>query len=164
MESLTYLHAVTVLIGAGLAAIAIRAPRPMLMRVGAIVLAGFLMVSAYAGYAELLGRPKPTNFEWAARNVSEAVVLAAEMREGEAIYLWLQLDENPEPRAYTLPWSLQAARQLHRARAQAEQRGTAVRVRGPFLEGHLDGERMFYADPQQPLPPKMARIGQAPIR
>lgn len=159
MNSLTWLHAIVVLIAAGLAAIAIRAPRPLMLRSAAVILAGSLMAAAYAGYSELLGRPKPANFEWAARNVTEALVIAAEMRENEAIYLWLRLDGETEPRAYALPWSEQAARQLHRARADAEQRGTGVRIRGPFRTNLRDGEKMFYAEPQPALPPKMAQAG-----
>lgn len=155
MDSLIYLYGAIVLVAAALAAIAIRAPRPLPLRAGAVVLAGALMAIGYAGFAELLGRPKPTNLEWAARNVSEATVVAAEMHEGEAIYLWLRLDEIPEPRAYVLPWSMAAARQLHQAQGRAEEAGTEVRMRGPFTDADLGGERMFYAAPQPPLPPKL---------
>lgn len=159
MNSLTWLHAVTVLLAAALAAIAIRAPHPLAMRGAAVALAGLLMVAGYAGYAELLGRPKPADFEWAARNVTEALVIASEMREDEAIYLWLRLDGEAEPRAYMLPWSEQAARQLQRARTEAEGRGTGVRIRGPFRTNLENGEKMFYAEPQPSLPPKMAQAG-----
>lgn len=159
MSSLTWLHVVTVLIAAGLAAIAIRAPRPLAMRGGAVALAGLLMAAGYAGYAELLGQPKPAGFEWIERNASEATVIASELREGEAIYLWLRLDGEAEPRAYALPWSEQMARQLHRARADAEQRGTGVRIRSPFRNDMQDSEKVFYAEPQPRLPPKMAQAG-----
>lgn len=156
MNSLTWLHAVTVLLAAGLAAVAIRSPRSLTLRSGAVVLAGLLMAAGYAGYAELLGRPKPAGFEWAERNVAEADVIAAQLREGEAIYLWLRLQGDAEPRAYALPWSMQVARQLHRAQSAAERRGTGVRMRGPFRQSREEGERMFYVAPQPPLPPKMA--------
>ncbi len=158
MDSLIYLYGAIVLIAAALAAIAIRAPRPLALRAGAIVLAGALMATGYAGFAELLGRPKPADLEWAARNISEVTVLASEMREGEAIYLWLQLDDLREPRAYALPWSMAAARQLHRARGEAEEAGTTVRMRTPFRDPDEGGERMFYAAPQPPLPPKLVNI------
>jgi hypothetical protein len=157
VDSLTYIFAATVLVAALLGAIAIRAPRALALRAGAVVLAGALMATGYAGFAELMGRPKPASLEWAARNASEATVLAADMREGEAIYLWLRLDETPEPRAYVLPWSLAAARQLYRAQGEAEESGTAVRMRGPFIDADEGGERMFYAEPQPPLPAKLVR-------
>ncbi len=158
MDSLTYLYGVIVLVAAALAAIAIRAPRPLALRAGAVVLAGALMATGYAGFAELLGRPKPASLEWVARNTTEATVLAADMREGEAIYLWLQLEDTPEPRAYVLPWSMAAARQLHQAQGKAEEAGTTVRMRGPFRDADEGGERMFYAAPQPPLPPKLAQF------
>ena len=129
----------------------------MWLRSGAIVLSALLMATAYAGFSELLGRPKPADLEWAARNAEEAVVLAAEMQEGEAIYLWLRVDDAAEPRAYVLPWSMEMAKQLHRAQGQAQQQGTQVRMRGPFIDADEGGERMFYAAPQEPLPPKLAR-------
>ncbi len=156
MDSLFYLYGAMVLVAAALAAIAIRSPHPLALRTAAVVLAGALMATGYAGFAELLGRPKPAELEWAARNASEATVLASDMREGEAIYLWLQLDELDEPRAYVLPWSMEAARQLHGAQGRAEESGTAVRMRTPFLDADDGGERMFYAAPQPPLPPKLA--------
>ena len=158
MDSLIYLYGVIVVVGAALAAIAIRAPHPLALRTGAVVLAGALMATGYAGFAELLGRPKPATLEWAARNTSEATVLAADMREGEAIYLWLQLEDISEPRAYVLPWSMAAARQLHEAQGKAEETGTEVRMRGPFRDSDEGGERMFYAAPQPALPPKLANF------
>lgn len=157
MDSLTILFAVSVVVTALLGAIAIRAPRQLAIRSGAVVLAGLLMATAYAAYAELMGRPKPISLEWAARNATEATVVAADMREGEAIYLWLQLDEAPAPRAYALPWSLEAARELHQAQGEAAEEGTEVRMSGPFQETEEGGERMFYAEPQKPLPPKLTR-------
>ncbi len=156
MDSLIYLYGAMVLVAAGLAAIAIRSQHPLVLRGTAVVLAGALMATSYGGFVELLGRPKPADLEWVARNTSEATVLASDMREGEAIYLWLQLDDIDEPRAYVLPWSLAAARQLHGAQGRAEENGTAVRMRTPFRDVDDGGERMFYAAPQPPLPPKLA--------
>jgi hypothetical protein len=154
MDNLNFLYGIAVLAAAALAAIAIRAPHALWLRMGAVALSGVIMATAYAGFAELLGRPKPVKLEWAADNMDEAMVLAADLREGEAIYLWLQMDYLPEPRAYVLPWSMEAVRQLHRAQGQAEQNGTAVRMRKKLVDGEEDVERMFYAEPQRALPPK----------
>ncbi len=157
MDQMIYLYAAVVVLAAGLAGIAIRSHRSLPMRASAVVLAGLLMATGYAALGELLGRPKPTTLEWAARAAPEATVLAAELREGEAIWLWLRLDGEIEPRAFVLPWSMAAARQLHDARGEAEKQGTAVRMRGPFKAEQEGGERQFYAAPQPPLPPKTAR-------
>lgn len=72
----------------------------------------------------------------------------------EAIYLWLQLDGQREPRAYVQPWSLVAARALFEAMAEAEALGTQVRMR-PALDSLVEPtESQFYAEPQPALPPK----------
>ena len=41
------------------------------------------------------------------------------MREGEAIYVWLQFLAPTEPRAYTLPWDMKMAQQLQNAMRKA---------------------------------------------
>ena len=157
MDQVMYLYAAIVVLAAALSAIAIRSPRSLLMRSAAVALAGLLMATGYVSITDLLGRPKPASFEWAARNVPEATVLAAEMREGEAIYLWLQSEGVKEPRAYVLPWSMSAARQLHEAQGKAKAEGTKVKIRKPFERDLEENERMFYATPQPQLPQKRAR-------
>jgi hypothetical protein len=128
-------------------------PRGSLWRrtlsVGMFVL---LIAVVYGGALEMMSRPKTVRLEW--RDLKEATVLAASMREGEAIYVWLQMDGAAEPRSYALPWSIQQAQELQQAMADAEQSGTGVKVSQPF-ESSLDtGEPKFYALPQPALPPK----------
>jgi hypothetical protein len=90
------------------AAIAIHAPRALSLKLAALALAALLLPTAYGSMVDLLGRPKPVAMAWAEERVGEATVLAASLREGEAIYLWLQLDGAPAPRAYVRPWSTPA--------------------------------------------------------
>src|SRR5262245_47376930 len=85
-----------------------------------------LLAMLYVGSAEVLSRPKPLRLEW--RNIEQAKVVGASMREGEAIYLWLQVPGADEPRAYQLPWSTEAAQQLQQAQAEAEANGTGVEM------------------------------------
>src|SRR5262245_66623964 len=61
----------------------------------------------YGGSIELLSRPKPLRLEW--RDATEAKVLGATMREGEAVYVWLEVPGADMPRAYALPWDLPSA-------------------------------------------------------
>ncbi len=154
MDHLMYLFTAFVVIAASLAGIAIWAPRAVLIKVGALVLAALLMPTAYASLVELLGRPKPVTLEWAMGAVPEATVLGASMRENEAIYLWLRFDGIPEPIAYVLPWNMETAKQLQQAMAQAEADGTVVRMRRPFESDRDPSEPLFYAEPQPPLPTK----------
>jgi hypothetical protein len=110
----------------------------------------------YGGSVELLSRPKPWRLEW--RGAEAAKVLGARLDEGQAIYVWLETPGTPEPRAYVLPWSTEAAQQLQAAMREAEDRGTEVRMARPSgrrSDGSPDtAEPKFYAAPQPPLPDK----------
>ena len=101
-----------------------------------------------------LSRPKPVSLEWWQGEAEEATILGSQMREGQSLYLWLQLPGTAEPRAYQLPWNQQMAQQLQQALEQATRNGTEARMRLPF-EPTLDArEPKFYAMPQPALPPK----------
>lgn len=111
-----------------------------------------LIALVYGGGIEFLGQPKPIRLEW--RNTQEAELVGATMVEDQAIYVWLQFDGNPEPRAYALPWDLKAAQQLQQAMQEAEANGTGVRMKlspGETMDG---GEARFWAKPQAPMPDK----------
>ena len=154
MDQLIYFYAAVVIIAAGLAGIAIWAPRSPWVKASALVLAAALMATAYASLAELLGKPKPVSFEWAMAAAPEAEILGASLHEGEAIYVWLRFPGVPMPRAYVLPWRLQTAQELQQAMRQADVNGTTARMRRP-LDSHQDpDEAQFYSAPQPPLPPK----------
>jgi hypothetical protein len=117
-----------------------------------------LVAVVYGGSAELLGRPKPMRLEW--RDAQHAQVLGASMRENEAIYVWLQAEGQSEPRAYRLPWSIQAAQQLQTAMQEGEANGTGVQMTMTGDNGLDPREPKFYATPQAALPDKnYSRIG-----
>ncbi len=144
------------LAGAVLASISIWAPRRMRWKLSAVGLSAVLAITAYASLVDLLGRPKPVKMEWASAMLPEATVVATELREPEAIYLWLRFDDRATPRAYALPWSLDTARQLQQMMKRAEQSGSAVRVRQDFARSIDTNEPLFYVAPQEALPPKSA--------
>ena len=154
MSNLPFLFALAAVLAAMLASIAIWAPRGLLVRAGALACAVLFMPVAYAGLSDLLSRPKPVAMEWWLDQAEEATVLGSQMREGDSLYLWLQLAGEAEPRAYRLPWSQQMAQQLQQALEQAQRNGTEARMRLPF-EPTLDARApKFYAAPQPALPPK----------
>jgi hypothetical protein len=125
-------------------------PRQRAASVGLYIV---LLAMVYAGSTELMGRSKPLRLEW--RNASEAKVIAATMKENEAIYVWLDIEGQSEPRSYALPWSQEMAQQLQRAMSDAQQNGTEVKMASPFEgEGLDDREPKFYAMPQPPMPDK----------
>ena len=154
MTDLFVLAGAAGLLAAVLANIGFWAPRKLWIKLAALLTVAVFLPTAYAAFVELLGRPKPVDLEWAGRGLAEAAVLGAEIREGEAIYLWLRLEGVAEPRGYALPWNDRLARQLHEARREAEAEGSDLRMRLPFASNLEERDRRFYPAPRPATPPK----------
>jgi hypothetical protein len=154
MSNLPFLFALAALLAAALASIAIWSPRRLEAKATALACAALFMPLAYAGMSDLLSRPKPVGMEWWHDQAGEATVLGSQMREGESLFLWLQLAGEAEPRAYRLPWSQRMAQELQQAQEEAQRNGTSARMRLPFEPTLDDREPKFYALPQPALPPK----------
>jgi hypothetical protein len=154
MTELTYLFATLAVLTGVMTSISIWAPRQLRLKLGALGAAVLFLPAAYAGFLHLLSMPKPVALEWWHASVDEATVLASSLREGDGIYLWLQLSDASEPRAYLLPWNRDLAEQLQSARREAEQNDTPLQMRLPFEPSLDDREPKFYAMPQPALPPK----------
>lgn len=152
MSPLFYAFAVLGLLAGLLAAIGIWSPRRLYIKAGAVTVVALFLPVTYVALAELLSRPKPLQLEWHHHDLAAADVIGADLREDEAIYLWLRIEGVVEPRAYVLPWDEHRARQLYAAQREAEAEGTAVRVRRPFEPD--EEQPLFYAAPQTELPPK----------
>lgn len=137
-----------------LALLAVLGPRPAWWRWAAVLLAAAFVALGLFAFGELAGRPKPVALAWLEGRAETATVLGHLVREGEGIYLWLQLDGTPEPRAYVLPWDRRTAEELVRAAREAEERRSGLAVRLPFEPSLEDREPRFYPLPQPALPPK----------
>jgi hypothetical protein len=154
MIELTYLFCTVAVLAGALASISVWAPRRLAFKLLAVGGAALFLPIAYAGFAQLLALPKPVALEWWQANAEEATVLAASLREDEAIYVWLQLKGVPEPRAYALPWHRDLAEQLQAAQREAEEAQTQVQMRLPFEDSLDEREPKFYAMPQPQMPTK----------
>ncbi len=155
MDSPFTLYTLVVFIAAALAAIAIWAPRGLVLKTSALLLAAVLMVLGYAGFMEIIGRPKPMSVEWATEAIEDSAVVATRLREGEGIYLWLERRGTTEPRAYVLAWDPSNARQLQQALRQAEDQGTVVRMGAINDTRRAIDQPLFYAEPQTAPPAKV---------
>ncbi|MFO1039037.1 MAG: hypothetical protein U1E45_19515 [Geminicoccaceae bacterium] len=154
MNDLPFLFIAAAVLVATLTSIAVWSQRQVRTKVIALFAAAAFVPLGYGGFADLLSRPKPVGFEWWNAQADEATVLGSQMREGEGLYLWLQVAGIDEPRAYRLPWDKKQAQELQDAIEQAQKNGTGVKMRLPF-ETTLDTrEPKFYAMPQPALPPK----------
>jgi hypothetical protein len=154
MTELTYMFALVAILAGAVASIAVWAPRRLWIKAFALGATMLFMPAAYASMMQLLSMPKPATFEWWHGQAGEATVLGSSMQEEEGIYLWLQLPDVQEPRAYVLPWSRELAEQLQTAQREAEANGSGVQMRLPFEPSLDDREAKFYALPQPALPPK----------
>lgn len=154
MTELTYLFAGVAVLAGLVTSISIWAPRRLWLKLTALGAAGLFLPIGYLSLAHLLSLPKPVALEWWLSHAASATVLGFTMQEDEAIYVWLQLEEVAEPRAYALPWSRDLAEQLQTAQRAADQNQSEVRMRLPFEPSLDDREPKFYAIPQPPLPPK----------
>ena len=154
MTELTYMFAFVAILAGAVASIAVWAPRRLWIKVCALGATLLFIPTAYASMMQLLSMPKPATYEWWHGQAGEATVLGSSMQENEGIYLWLQLPEVPEPRAYVLPWNRELAEQLQTAQREAEENRSGVQMRLPFEPSLDDREQKFYALPQPALPPK----------
>jgi len=154
MTELTYLFALVAVLAGLVASISIWAPRRLGIKLCALANAALFLPATYVALTQLLSMPKPVTFEWWHGQADEATVLSSSMQEEKGIYLWLQLPDVPEPRAYVLPWNQQMAEQLQAALREAEESRTDVQMRLPFEPSLDDREPKFYALPQPALPSK----------
>ena len=154
MTEVTLLFIVGAALVGMLSLISIWAPRRLAIKGTALTTAVLFLPVSYVALVDLLSKPKPVDLEWWQSEAAEAEVLASRMIEDEAIYLWLQLPDLSEPRAYVLPWDRASAEQLQQAMREAEQNGSGVQMRLPFEPSLEDREPKFYAQPQPALPPK----------
>lgn len=161
MIELFHLFAASAALATILAAISIWSHRKLWAKISAVLATALFIPTIYMSYADLLSRPKPASLEWWNRDASEATVVSAKLREGEAIYLWIEMADTDEPRAYRLPWQQELAKQLYGAQREAEAMGTKVRMRSPFKDQTEEQEAVFYALPQPPLPSKNVDTGSS---
>lgn len=165
MSNLIELQSLAVALAATLATIAVWAPRRVWIKAAAVVCAVGFMPVAYAGMADLLSKPKPIRLEWAKAASEQATVLGAQIKENEAIFLWLQVDAVAEPRYYKLPWDQEVAKQLQQAMKEADRNKSGLAMNLPFEPSNDPDKPKFYALPQPKLPEKGGEGGeQGPVQ
>lgn len=164
IEPLYFIFACFTALAALLAAIAIRAPRATPVRAAAIAITAAFIPFAYLGLNEILARPKPMTHEWFNASARHALVLGVSLEEGKAIYLWLQVDDQLEPRYYRLPWQQRNAEKLQKAVEEAVEEDVGVRIENPFsrrswsTQGEINIEFVRPKVPPMKLPPPPPRI------
>ncbi len=138
MDIIHYLFGGALLLAATLASLAIWAPRPARVRFLALALVIMFIPLGYAQFAEMLSKPKPMNFEWFERNADKALILGMHFDEGQAIYLWLKLSGDVEPRYYKVPWNLRLAEKLEELIEGAVRQNSALVIDKPFQKRSVE--------------------------
>lgn len=140
-----------------LASIAIWSQRRTPVRTLAVILTALFIPIGYLSVTTLLSQPKPIHHEWFKRHVDEATLLGVSVREGEAIYLWLRLDDSLEPRYYVLPWQQQLAEKLQNLIDEAIREGASVTISNPFSRKSFEDlgsmNMRIIRPPQPPMKP-----------
>ena len=140
-----------------LATIAIWSQRRTPVRTLAVVLTALFIPIGYLTVTELLSQPKPMQHEWFKQHVDEATLLGVSVRENQAIYLWLRLDDSLEPRYYVLPWQRQLAEKLQNLIDEAIRDGASVTIANPFSRKSFDDlgsmNMRIIRPPQPPMKP-----------
>jgi len=110
----------------------------------------FLFLTAFwFAQVELLGAPKPMSLEWVSRG--DAKILASRVVEKKAIYLWVLVDGEREPRYYKIPWTQKVAGKLQKALREARQ---GLKMSIPYQKS-WGKDSPFHPAPQPKLPEKM---------
>lgn len=127
-------------------------------RAAVLLFAAFAVL--YVGGAEMLSRPKPAALELLHRfEHRPSEVLSFMFRENEAIYLWVMLPGEREPRAYRIAWDKRLAEKLQAARDAAGQQGT-ITMMLPFQRSWEKREPM--APHPIPVPKLPDKFGAPP--
>ncbi|MPY75584.1 MAG: hypothetical protein GEU87_15140 [Alphaproteobacteria bacterium] len=155
MNALIYVFVATVAVAAVLATLAIWAPRAPKTRFAALLATLLFIPLGYVQLVEMLARPKPINFEWFRRDVEQAQILGASLDEGRAIYLWLRVDKDIEPRYYVLPWKQNVAEKLEDLIDNAVRNNTTIILKEPFIRKFMKDMGDLNANiVPPPLPPQ----------
>ena len=155
MNALIYVFVATIAVAAVLATLAIWAPRAPKTRFAALLAALLFIPLGYVQLVEMLARPKPINFEWFRRDVEQAQILGASLDEGRAIYLWLRVDKDIEPRYYVLPWKQNVAEKLEDLIDNAVRNNTTIILKEPFIRKFMKDMGDLNANiVPPPLPPQ----------
>jgi hypothetical protein len=155
MNALLYIFVTTVAVAALLATIAIWAPRRPRVRFTALIATVLFIPLGYLQLTEMLARPKPISFEWFRKDVEQAQLLGASLDEGRAIYLWLRVDQDIEPRYYVLPWKQEVAQKLEDLIDNATRNNATIVLKQPFIRKFMEDMGDLNANiVPPPLPPQ----------
>jgi hypothetical protein len=111
-----------------------------------------------ACFLEIKGTPKNLKYEW--RSLKENTIISTYEDEPKAIYVWLIIDGSKEPKAYRLPWSIETAENLRKAKERAKANNTDIEMNTTKYEENGNTEMfsvLFRDKAPKELPPKVLK-------
>lgn len=89
-------------------------------KIAALVALTLLVPAGYVSISELLGRPKPASSAWLEDFTTYHTVIAWDIHEDKAIYLWLEMPKGQEPRVFAFPYDTATVSRLQKAGDRAK--------------------------------------------
>lgn len=89
-------------------------------KIAALVALALLVPAGYGSISELLGRPKPASSAWLEDFTTYHTVIAWDIHEDKAIYLWLEMPDGQEPRVFAFPYDTATVSRLQKAGERAK--------------------------------------------
>jgi len=157
MDLLFFLQIILIILAATATLLTILSNGKRYIKMASLIVFVAIVSIAYVSFVELLGRPKPIDFTYLREEKTTSTVVSSFHKENEAIYLWVRDEGITEPTAYVLPWDLETAKQLQKAKADAEQQGTEVTLKKGEKKKTGNSEKsawVFGVKPPESLPPK----------
>lgn len=114
-----------------------------------IFLFASVLVICYFSTVELMGRPKPIQYETANYEITEVIYYRIDYLK--TIWIWVDIKGHKEPIAYSLPWNLETAESLENAfrRRQIGEEVNSASGRIDRLLDETDETVVFHAEPQR---------------
>ena len=88
-------------------------------KVVALLALAALVPAIFIAISELLGLPKPASTAWLENLTEYQRVIAYDVHESEAIFLWLDAGDGKEPRVFSIPYDKETLTRLQGAEDRA---------------------------------------------
>jgi len=112
-----------------------------------------------ACFLEIKGTPKNIKYEW--RNLKENTIIATYEDEPKSIYIWIKIADSIEPVSYVIPWSIEMAENLRKAKEKSKGNNTDMEMdmtKYHEIENtNLSYKTLFRDKVPKELPPKILK-------
>ena len=120
MQLVAIAFVVCFLLAAFPAWVAVSSPGRVRRKIAALATLALLVPAGYVTVSELLGRPKPAASAFLEDFRAYHTVIAWDIHEDKAIYLWLEMPDGRDPRVFAFPYDTATVSRLQDAGEMAK--------------------------------------------